>query len=67
MGPIAAVLDVVQGKETAYLDVLLPTIVSLLNAFAAKTDADLECCFPLLENNVQGLKDRWVITTFVYV
>ena len=67
MGLIAAALDIVEGEETAYTCLLLTTIASLLPAFAAKTDADLKYCSPLLESIVQKLKVRSIITTFVCI
>ena len=42
MSLIAAVFDIVEDKEMTYMGLLLTTIASLLFAFAAKTDADLE-------------------------
>ena len=36
MTPIAASLDVLQGKEKACMGILLPTIASVLNALKSK-------------------------------
>ena len=36
MTPIAASLDVLQGEEKAYMGILLPTIVSVLNALKSE-------------------------------
>jgi len=56
MSPVAAALDILQGEERAYMGLLLPTIASLLNAFAEISG--LEHCSPLHKSLVQGIKNR---------
>ena len=58
MSPIAMSLDILQGKEKAYMGRLLPTLAGVLVKLKFKRNDDLNYCLPLFDCFIQGVKSR---------
>ena len=60
MSPKAMSLDILQGKEKAYMGRLLrvPTLAGVLVKLKSKRNDDLNYCLPLLDCFIQGVESR---------